>query len=61
MYSWGRIREAEMLNDLSLQLMKVLNAIALISRQWYKLVDAQPQGKRQRGDGSCRRGHSIAP
>lgn len=58
MYDWGRIREAEMLNDLPLQLMKVLNEIALISRLWYKLVHAQPQGKRQCWDGSCRTQYS---
>lgn len=39
------LRQAEMLNDLSLQLINVLNEVALISRQWYKLVNAQPQEK----------------
>lgn len=28
-----------MLNDLPSQLMKVLNEVALIGRQWYKLVN----------------------
>lgn len=36
-------------NDLPLQLMKVLNEVAVISRQWCKLVNAQPQEKRSVG------------
>ena len=39
------LRQAEMLNDLPVQLMKLLNETALISTQWYKPVDAQPEEK----------------
>lgn len=56
------LRQAEMLNDLPLQLMKVLNEVAPISRQWYKLVNAQQQEKGSVGwRVVCRRGHSIVP
>lgn len=34
-----------MLNDLPSQLMKVPNEVALIGRQWYKWVNAQPYEK----------------
>lgn len=43
--TWIELRQAEMVNDLLLQLMKVLNEVALISRQRYKRVNAQPQEK----------------
>lgn len=42
--TWIELRQAEMPNDLLLQLMKVLNEVALISRQWYKQVQPQEKG-----------------